>query len=82
MEMSEYDIYMLIKLYALSTNQTLLFHIQISLFVQEVSLIVFKLFLDVRTKLSLLRLPHQLLVQGEGIVDSSDVFEVDGIRDL
>ena len=65
-----------------SLNQSLLLHIQIGLLVEQVPLIVLKLLIDVRSELRLLRLPHQLLVQGQRVVDGGDVLEVDGVGDL
>ena len=73
---------MLIKLHASSPNQSLLLHIQIGLLVQEVPLVVLELLLDVRPELGLLGFPHQLLMQGEGVVYGSDILEVDGVGNL
>jgi hypothetical protein len=65
-----------------SPNQPLLLHVQVGLLVQEVPLVVLELLLDVGPELGFLRLPHQLLVQGEGIVYGGNIFEVDGVGDL
>lgn len=67
---------------ARSFDKSLFLHIEIGLLIQQISLIILKLLINIRSKLRLLRLPHQLLMQGQGIIDSRDILEVDGIGDL
>lgn len=67
---------------ARSFDESLLLHIEVSLLIEQIPIIVLKLLINIGPKLRFLRLPHQLLMQGQGIIDRGDILEVDGIGDL
>lgn len=52
-------------------------HIKIGLLIQQISLIIFELLINISPKLRFLRFPHQFLMQCQCVIDSCDVFEVD-----
>lgn len=60
----------------------MLFHVQIGPPVENISLVVLELLLDVGAELALLCLSHKLLVQRQGVVDRRHILEVDGVRYL
>lgn len=61
-------------------DEALFFHISVGSFVENVALIIFEFFIDIGSKLGLLGLSHQFLVQGKCITDGRHIFEVDRIR--
>jgi hypothetical protein len=67
---------------ARSFDEPLFLHIEIRLLIQQIPLIILKLLINIRSKLRLLRLPHQLLMKGQCIIDGRDVLEVDSVGDL
>jgi hypothetical protein len=60
-------------------NEALLPHIEVGLLVEEVPVLILELLLHVGPELRLLGFSHQFLMEGQGVTDGCDIFEVDSV---